>query len=366
MLCSSMRLCVGLSFLVAGCGAPSSPKAGSTSSTAAVSKGSTETAKHAVGDKKLSIGGATFVYPMMDKWSFEYQKLKGVKVNYNSIGSGSGIQQMLKQTLDFGCSDAPMNEKQLAEAKSNNGEVFHIPLVMGGAVPIYNLKTEKPLQFTGQVLADIFMGKIKKWNDPAINAINPGADLPDMKIAVCSRSDGSGTTYIWADYLSKVSPEWKEKVGVSTSVKFPEGIGAKGSEGVSGFVKNNEGSISYVELIYALQNDIKFGSVQNKSGSFVTASLASVSAAAATAEIPDDLRYSLTNADGKDAYPIAGTNWAIVYVKQPEGKRVAIVEFLTWITHEGQDLCEGLHYARLPAALVQKIDKKLEQIKSGS
>jgi phosphate ABC transporter phosphate-binding protein len=362
MLRSSLSLSVGFVFLVAGCGAPSSPKV----STATNSKGSTESAKSVAGDKKLNIGGATFVYPMMDKWSFEYQKQKGVKVNYTSMGSGSGIQQMMAQTLDFGCSDAPMTDKQMAEAKSKNGDVVHIPLVMGADVPAYNLKISQTLKFTGPVLADIFLGKITKWNDPALKAINPGVDLPDQGIAVCHRSDGSGTTYIWADYLAKVSPEWKEKVGVSTSLKFPVGVGNKGNEGVAGFVKSNEGAIGYVELIYALQNGIKFGSVQNRAGNFVTADLASVAAAGATAEIPDDLRYSLTNPDGKDVYPIAGTNWAIVYVKQPEAKKQAIVDFLTWVTHDGQELCEPLHFARLPQSLVQKVEKKLERIKSGS
>jgi len=320
----------------------------------------------AAGDKKLSIGGASFVYPMMDKWSFEYEKLKGVNVNYNSIGSGSGIQQMIEQTLDFGCSDAPMNDKQLAEAKSKNGAVVHIPLVMGGVVPMYHLDgVESQLQFTGAVLADIFLGKIKKWNDPALKKINPGVDLPDKSIAVCHRSDGSGTTYIWADYLAKVSPtEWKEKVGVSTSLKFPVGIGAKGSEGVSGFVKQTDGAISYVELIYALKNDIKYGSVQNKEGNFILASLESVTAAAAGAltDIPDDLRYSLTDAPGKDAYPISGTNWAVVYEKQPAAKKQVIIDFLHWITHDGQQYCEKLHYAKLPAGLVERLEKKLQRI----
>lgn len=319
--------------------------------------------------KKLNIGGATFIYPMMDKWSYDYEKVKGTKVNYNSIGSGSGIQQMMAGTLDFGCSDAPLNDKQLAEAKEKKGEVVHIPLAMGAVVPAYNLAgVDVPIKFTGPILADIYLGKITKWNDPALASINPGVNLPDKQIAVASRSDGSGTTYIWVDYLAKISSEWKEKVGVGTSVKFPTGVGAKGNEGVAGFVSKNDGAIGYIELIYALGNNIKFGTVQNKEGNFVTASLASVTAAAAGAltEIPDELRYSLTNAPGKDAYPISGTNWAILYVKQPENKKQAIVDFLYWITHDGQELCAAKHYARLPSGLVERLEKKLAQVKAAN
>lgn len=322
----------------------------------------------AAGDQKLNIGGATFIYPMMDKWSFEYQKAKGVKVNYNSIGSGSGIQQMIAQTLDFGCSDAPMNEKQLAEAKAKGGEVVHIPLAMGGVVPAYKLEgVDKKINFSGPVLADIFLGKITSWNDKAIEELNPDVKLPDKKIAVAHRSDGSGTTYIWVDYLAKVSPEWKEKVGVGTSVKFPTGVGAKGNEGVAGFVKENDGALGYVELIYALGNNIPYGTVKNKDGQFVAASLESVTAAGAASltNIPEDLRYSLTDAPGKESYPIAGTNWAIVYVNQPASKKDTIVNFLTWVTHDGQQFCEKLHYSKLPAGLVERVDKKLAMIKVG-
>jgi phosphate ABC transporter phosphate-binding protein len=315
----------------------------------------------------LNIGGATFIYPMMDKWSFEYQKAKGVKVNYNSSGSGTGIQQMIAKTLDFGCSDAPLTDKQIEEAKASGGDVVHIPLAMGAVVPAYNLKeVEKPLTFTGPVLADIYLGKIKKWNDKAIKDLNEGVDLPDKNIAVCSRLDGSGTTYIWVDYLAKVSPEWKEKVGVSTSVKFPVGVGGKGNEGVAGFVKENDGAIGYVELIYAKGNNIKYGPVVNKAGKAVLANLESVTAAAAgeLKTIPEDLRYSLTNAEGEAAYPIAGTNWAICYVKQPAAKKDLIVNFLTWVTHDGQQFCEGLHYAKLPAGLVERLEKKIAMIQA--
>jgi len=320
------------------------------------------------GDQKLNIGGATFIYPMMDKWSFEYQKAKGVKVNYNSIGSGSGIQQMIAQTLDFGCSDAPMNDKQLQEANEKNGPVVHIPLAMGAVVPAYKLEgVDKKLNFSGAVLADIYLGKITNWNDKAIQELNEGVNLPDKKIAVAHRSDGSGTTYIWVDYLSKVNPEWKEKVGVSTSVKFPVGVGLPGNEGVAGFVGKNDGALGYIELIYALGNNIAYGTVKNQEGNFVTASLQSVTAAAAGSltKIRDDLRYSLTDASGKESYPIAGTNWAIVYANQPAAKKDTIVNFLTWVTHDGQQFCEKLHYSKLPAGLIERIDKKLAEIKVG-
>jgi len=319
------------------------------------------------GGKKLDIGGATFVYPMMDKWSVEYEKIKGVKVNYNSIGSGSGIQQMIDRTLDFGCSDAPMNDKQIEAAKQKQGDVVHIPLAMGAVVPAYRLaEIEKPLTFSGPVLADIYLGKITKWNDKAIQELNPGVVLPDKKIAVTHRSDGSGTTYIFVDYLSKISPEWKQKVGVSTSVRFPVGVGNKGNEGVAGFVQNTDGAIGYVELIYAVRNQIKYGAVKNKEGNAVVASLESVTAAAAGAlmQIPDDLRYSLTDAPGKDAYPISGTNWAIAYEQQPATKKQLIVDFLHWVTHDGQQHCEKLHYARLPSGLVERLEKKLQRITS--
>ncbi len=316
-------------------------------------------------DEKLNIGGASFIYPMMDKWSFEYQKARGVKVSYNSIGSGSGIQQMIAQTLDFGCSDAPMTDKQLEEAKARGGDVVHVPLALGAIVPAYSLsELDKPLVFSGPLLADIFLGKVTNWNDQAIQDLNPDARLPDQKIAVCHRSDGSGTTYIFVDYLSKVSPEWKEKVGVSTSVKFPLGVGAKGNEGVAAFVKQTDGAVGYIELIYALSNKIPYGAMKNKDGETVLGSLASVTAAASNGlkEIADDLRYSLTDQPGKESYPIAGTNWAVVFVKQPAARAETIKNFLTWVTHDGQTFCENLHYAKLPPGLVEKLEKKIAMI----
>jgi phosphate transport system substrate-binding protein len=320
-----------------------------------------------VSDVRLSGAGATFIYPMMSKWAHEYEKAKGVKINYQSIGSGGGIQQMTAKTVDFGCSDGPMNEEQLKKAKREKGDVVHIPLAMGADVPAYNLdEVKEPLKFSGPVLADIYLGKIKKWNDSAIAQLNPGAALPDTEIIVVHRSDGSGTTYIWVDYLSKVSSEWKKKVGVGTSVNWPTGIGQKGNEGVAGQVKRSPGAIGYIELIYAIQNNIKYGSVKNQEGNYVTASLKSVTAAAnaALTDIPEDLRYSITDAPGKDSYPISGTSWGICYVDNPGAKGKAVRDFLHWCTHDGQQFCEALHYSTLPKGLVERVDKRLGLIKT--
>jgi phosphate transport system substrate-binding protein len=321
--------------------------------------------------KRLDIGGATFVYPMMNEWAKEYTNLKGVQINYQQLGSGAGIDKMTDKILDFGCSEAPMNEKQLAKAKEVGGDVVHIPLVMGGVIPAYNLENlPKPVRFTGEVLAEIFMGKIKKWNDPKLQALQEAeVTLPDLDIIPVYRADSSGTTYIWSDYLSKVSTEWKDVVGKGTKLTLPKGVGVaqQGSEGVTGFVSRSPGALTYVELIYALKNadKVKYGPVKNKEGEYVLASMPSVTAAARNSltEIPDDLRYSLTDAAGKDSYPISGTNWAIVYVHPPAGKAELIAEFLRWVTHEGQERCEALHYARLPNELVARIEKKLAEIK---
>ncbi|MBY0230839.1 MAG: phosphate ABC transporter substrate-binding protein PstS [Gemmataceae bacterium] len=317
---------------------------------------------------RLNAGGATFIFPMMSTWTSEYDKAKGVEINYQSIGSGGGIQQMTAQTFDFGCSDGPMNQEQLDKAKTKGGDVIHVPLVMGAVVPAYSLKdVAEPLRFTGPLLADIFLGKVKKWNDPAIKEANPGVDLPDLEIAVVHRSDGSGTTYIWADYLAKVSKEWKEKVGVGTSVNWPVGVGQKGNEAVARQTKQTEGAIGYIELTYALQNDIAYGLVKNKAGVFVKPSLESVTAAAnsAVTDIPDDLRYSITDAPGKDSYPVSGTSWAVLYTKQGAERGPHVKDFLHWATHEGQKHCHALHYATLPEGLVKRIEKKLELVTVG-
>src|SRR5262245_5311083 len=301
---------------------------------------------------------------MMSKWAAEYKKAKGIEVNYQSIGSGGGIQQMTAQTFDFGCSDGPMNQEQLDEAGKKNGEVLHIPLVMGAVAPIYNVGVKETLKFSGPALADIYLGKIKKWNDKALQELNPGVTLPDLEIVVVHRSEGSGTTYIFADYLSKVSADWKTKVGVGTSLNWPVGVGQKGSEGLTRQVKQTNGAIGYVEVTYALQNKIAFGPVRNHEGAFVSASLESVTAAAANSlkEIPDDLRYSLTDAPGKESYPISGTSWAVLYIKQAPDKGKAVVDFLRWCTHEGQQYNEALHYAKLPPGLVERLEKKLDLV----
>jgi phosphate ABC transporter phosphate-binding protein len=318
--------------------------------------------------KQLSAGGATFIYPMMSTWADEYNKAKGIQVAYASTGSGAGISQMIEKTLDFGCSDAPMNTEQLKKAKDNHGEVVHIPLAMGAVVPAYNLDEvkDKTIRFTGEVLAEIYLGKITKWNDPKLQALQEaGVTLPAKDIVVVHRSDGSGTTYIWVDYLSKRNEEWKKGPGVGTTIKWPAGVGEKGNEGVTSHVAKTPGAIGYIELLYALQNKVKYGAVKNKEDNYVAAELKSVTAAAANSlkDIPDDLRYSLTDAAGKDSYPIAGTNWAIVYVDPPSGKGKAIYDFLWWVTHDGQTLCEPLHYARLPQELIARVENQLKKIK---
>jgi phosphate ABC transporter phosphate-binding protein len=258
-----------------------------------------------------------------------------------------------------------MTDEQLANARKAFGDVVHVPLVLGGVVPAYSLPgIDQQLKFTGPVLADIYLGKIKKWNDPALKAINTTVTLPDQEIVVVHRSDGSGTTYIWVDYLAKVSEDWRRTVGVGTSVKWPAGIGQKGNEGVSGQVSRSPGSIGYIELIYALQNNIKFGSVQNREGTFVEANVESIAEAAKNAltSIPADLRYSLTDAPGKNSYPISGTVWAVAYKDLPAEKGRPVADFLRWVMHDGQNYTDALHYVRLPDGLAKLADKKIGEI----
>jgi phosphate transport system substrate-binding protein len=312
--------------------------------------------KPAGGGRVINGAGATFPYPIYSKWFDEYGKSHpGARINYQSIGSGGGIKQLSAKTVFFGASDMPMTDDQL---KSAPGPVLHFPTVLGGVVPIYNVEgVAQPLKFTGPLIADIYLGKIMKWNDAAIARVNPGVKLPATDIAVVHRSDGSGTTFIFCDYLSKVSPEYKTKVGASTSVEWPTGVGAKGNEGVSGLVKQTPGAIGYVELIYALQNKIPFGAVQNKAGNFVTASLDSVTAAAAGAStnMPEDFRVSITNADGKDAYPLSSFTWMLFY-QNADDKQMArtMVDFMKWALGDGQNLAPGLGYAPLPKPIVDK------------
>ncbi len=308
--------------------------------------------------------GATFPYPIYSKWFDEYHKLHPeIEFNYQSIGSGGGIRQVLAGTVDFGATDGPMKDEQLAKAKS---KILHFPTVLGAVVPTYNVPgVNQELNFTPEALAGIYLGKITKWNDPAIAGPNKGVNLPDTDIVVVHRSDGSGTTYIFVDYLSKVSEEWHSKVGKDTSVNWPVGLGGKGNEGVAGLVKQQEGAIGYVELIYAIQNNMPYGKVKNAAGNFVKADLAGVTAAAAGAakSMPDDFRVSITNGPGKITYPIASFTWLLVPSKIDDpAKKKAIVDFLHWMLKDGQGMVESLNYAKLPKEIVAKESKAISQV----
>jgi len=314
---------------------------------------------------QINGAGATFPFPIYSKWFDEYHKLHpNVEINYGSIGSGGGIKQLTNETVFFGASDGPMTNEQLASAP---GAVLHFPTVLGAVVPSYNIPgVTASLKFTGPVLAEIYLGKITKWNDPAIAKLNPGVSLPAMDIAAVHRSDGSGTNYIWCDYLSKVYPEFKTKVGVATSVNWPVGIGGKGNEGVSGLVKQTPGAIGYVELIYALQNNISFGDVQNHDGKFLRASLETTTeaAAGATKAMPADFRVSITNAPGANAYPISSFTWMLFYENPKDKARAKVmVDFFKWALTDGQKYCAGLGYAPLPKEIVALEMKALGKIK---
>ena len=306
--------------------------------------------------------GATFPYPIYSKWFDEYTKVDpSVRFNYQSIGSGGGQKQILAQTVDFGASDGPMSDDNLAKAP---GKILHIPTVAGADVVAYNLPGNPSLKLDGDTIAGIFLGNIKKWNDAKITATNPGVNLPDQEIVVVHRSDGSGTTYIWTDYLSKVSPEWKQKVGTNTSVNWPTGIGGKGNEGVSGQVKQTPGALGYVELVYAIQNKMPYAEVKNAAGNFVKPSVESVTAALGTANIPDDFRFSMVNPPGADSYPIAGATWLLVYQQQKDSaKGKKIVEFLKWASTKGEDMAKQLDYAPLPDQLRDRVQKRVDEIK---
>jgi len=319
--------------------------------------------------QQITGAGATFPYPMYSKWFDEYNKLHpDVQINYQSIGSGGGIRQVTEGTVDFGASDGPMTEEQLSAFRAKRGvAILHFPTVLGAVVPVYNVPgVATVLKFTPEALAGIFLGTITKWNDKAIASVNPGMKLPASEIVVVHRSDGSGTSYVWTDYLSKVSADWKSKVGANTSVNWPVGLGGKGNEGVSSLVKQTEGSIGYVELIYAVQNKISYGSVKNVAGAFVTASMAGVSAAAAgaAANMPDDFRVSITNATGKASYPISSFTWLLVPTKiDDQAKKRVITEFLRWMLKDGQKLAEALGYAPLPKSVVEKELKAIGAVK---
>jgi phosphate transport system substrate-binding protein len=321
-------------------------------------------------DGTLSINGAgaTFPYPMYSKWFDEYHKKNAnLQINYQSIGSGGGIKQVTEGTVDFGATDGPMNDDQLKAYQEKHGSgILHFPTVLGAVVPTYNIAgVDAALNFTPEALAGIFLGKITKWNEPAIADANKSVKLPAEDIVVVHRADGSGTSYCWTDYLSKVSEEWKNKVGKGTSVNWPVGLGGKGNEGVTGTVKNTPNSIGYVELIYAESNKIPYGNVKNAGGTFVKASLAAVSAAAAGAakEMPEDFRVSITNAPGKASYPISTFTWLLIPEKFSDAaKRDAIKGFLKWALSDGQNFAEGLSYAKLPKEVVSKELKAINKV----
>lgn len=314
--------------------------------------------------KTLNGAGATFPAVLYSKWFNEYEKLTGVKVNYQSIGSGGGIKSIQDQTVDFGGTDSAMSDEQLAAAKG--GEIYHVPVALGAVVPTYNLPNQPaPLKFTAETLAGIYLGDIKKWNDPKLVAENPGLAAVSQDIVVVFRSDGSGTTSIWVDYLSTISKDWESKVGRGTSVKFPTGIGAKGNEGVAGEVKQNPYTIGYVELIYALQNKLGVGEVRNKAGAFITPSLDSVTAAAAGAasNIRPDLRASIVDAPGATSYPISGFTWLVAYKSMNDrAKGLALTRMMWWATHEAQRFNTDLGYAPVPADIVKKSEAFIQQM----
>lgn len=306
--------------------------------------------------------GATFPYPIYSKWFYEYGKVDpSVHFNYQSIGSGAGQRQILDGTVDFGASDGPMSDQSLAKAPA---KLLHVPTVAGADVITYNLPGNPRLNLDGPAIAGLFLGKITKWNDPRLVALNSALTLPDTDIEVVHRSDGSGTTYILSDYLSSVSPEWARKVGRGTSVRWPAGLGAKGNEGVTGQVRQLPSSIGYVELVYALQNKLPYANVQNAAGRSIAPSIESVSAALATAKIPEDFRFSIVNAEGENAYPIAGATWLLLYQQQRDPlKGRKLVEFLKWAMTQGEQMAAPLNYAPLPSNLIERVLAEIDEIK---
>ena len=313
----------------------------------------------------LNGAGATFPYPMYSKWFSKYHDAHpDIQFNYQSIGSGGGIRQVLAGTVDFGASDGPMTDEQLAQAKT---KILHVPTVLGAVVPAYNVSgVSGEIKFTPEVLASIFLGKITNWNDKAISSANPGVNFPkDEPIVVIHRSDGSGTTYIFTDYLSKVSSDWQSQAGKGTSVKWPVGLGGKGNEGVAGMIRQMQGSIGYIELIYAVQNKIAYGTVKNTAGEFVKASLDSVTAAAASVKnMPPDFRVSITNAPGKDAYPISSFTWLLIPAQSKDATKGKIIaDFLNWMVDDGQKMTAELTYAPLPPSVATKVKDEIKQVR---
>jgi phosphate transport system substrate-binding protein len=313
----------------------------------------------------INAAGATFPAPIYQKWFEEYHKAHpDIQINYQSIGSGGGIRQLTEGTVDFGASDMPMTDDQLS--KVTKYKVLHFPTVLGGLVPTYNVPGAQSMKFSGPTLAGIYLGTIKKWNDAALKADNPGVNLPNEDITVVHRSDGSGTSFVWTDYLSKVSPEWKTKVGANTSVNWPVGLGGKGNEGVAGLVKQTPNSIGYVELVFAAQNKMEYGSVKNAAGNFVKADANTVTEAAAGAakEMPADFRVSVTNAPGKNAYPISSFTWMLIPDKIGDAtKKKSITDFLAWMMTTGQGDAAGMDYAPLPKPIIDKEQKQIALIK---
>jgi phosphate ABC transporter phosphate-binding protein len=320
------------------------------------------------GEQRLTGGGSTFINPIMTRWISQYHQATGVQVDYTASGSGNGIRQMVDEKNDFGCTDAPMTAEQRQAAQQRNGPVLHIPLVMGAVVPAYNLpQVTQPVRLTGPILADIFLGRIKKWNDPALKKINPEISLPDLDIAVVHRSDGSGTTYIWSYYLSKVSPAWKEQVGYGTDLRWPTGVGEPGNPGVAGHIGRTPGALGYVELTYVLSSkgQLSAAAVQNRHQEFLQASLESVTRAAEgeVGDEPEALLDHLTDSPNPGAYPICGATWAVLYEQQPAAKLPLLRNFLHWCLHEGQEFTAELHYARLPASLVPRCEQLLQRLR---
>lgn len=319
-------------------------------------------------ETKLNGAGATFPNPIYSKWFDEYHKQHpDIEINYQSKGSGAGIRQLTEGTVDFGASDGPMTDQQLKDAKDKRGtDIIHIPTVLGAVVPAYNLPdVSQELKFSGDSLAGIFLGKITKWNDAGIAKDNPGVKLPDKPIVVVHRAEASGTSYIFTDFLSKVSPEWLQKVGKGAAVQWPTGLGQQGNEAVAGMVRQMDGAIGYVELLYALQNKISFGPVKNAAGEYVKASLDSTTAAAASVkDMPDDFRVSITNAPGKTAYPIASFTWLLIPLKWSDpAKQKAMVDYLNWMVDSGESMTSSLFYAPLPKNVAAKVKAKIKEIK---
>jgi phosphate transport system substrate-binding protein len=315
----------------------------------------------------LNGAGATFPYPMYSKWFSDYNKLHpDIQFNYQSIGSGGGIRQVIEGTVDFGASDGPMSDEQLTQAQSKRGtKIYHIPTVLGAVVPAYNVPgVSGEIKFTPEALAGIFLGKITSWNDPALVKANPGVNFPNQSIVVVHRSDGSGTTFIFTDYMSKVSSDWQGSVGKGTSVKWPVGLGGKGNEGVAGMIRQMQGAIGYIELIYAVQNNIPYGVVKNAAGDYVKASLQSVTAAAASVKsMPADFRVSITNAPGKDAYPISSFTWLLIPAQSKDAnKGKMIADFLNWMVDDGQKMTASLTYAPLPDSVAEKVKATIKTV----